>query len=66
MSKPDPHQKSGLQEQSFLSHIVDLRILRKTDEPGIIGVVTGRAIYEGSMNFAQGQKLADQICPVAE
>ena len=25
MSKPDPHQKSGLQEQSFLSHIVELR-----------------------------------------
>lgn len=49
-----------------VTNLDDLRILCKTDEPGIIGVVTGRAIYEGSLDFAQGQKLADQICPVAE
>ncbi|NKB78059.1 MAG: 1-(5-phosphoribosyl)-5-[(5-phosphoribosylamino)methylideneamino]imidazole-4-carboxamide isomerase [Gammaproteobacteria bacterium] len=28
---------------------------------GIVGAITGRAIYEGTLDFAQGQKSADEI-----
>ena len=49
-----------------VSNLDDLRALCDTDEPGIIGAITGRAIYEGSLDFAAGQKLADKMYPVAE
>ena len=29
--------------------------------PGIMGAITGRAIYEGSLDFSAAQKLADQL-----
>ena len=29
--------------------------------PGITGAITGRAIYEGTLDFAAGQRLADEI-----
>mgnify|MGYP000128524271 CR=1 FL=1 len=28
---------------------------------GIIGAITGRAIYEGTLDFTEGQKLADEL-----
>jgi phosphoribosylformimino-5-aminoimidazole carboxamide ribotide isomerase len=28
---------------------------------GIVGAITGRAIYEGSLDFAAGQRLADGL-----
>ena len=49
-----------------ITNLDDLKALCATDEPGIIGAVTGRAIYEGSLDFAQGQTLADELCAVAE
>ena len=39
----------------------DIRLLCKTSEEGILGVITGRAIYEGTLDFVQAQKLADEI-----
>jgi len=30
-------------------------------QEGISGAITGRAIYEGTLDFAQAQKLADQL-----
>jgi len=30
-------------------------------EHGIMGAITGRAIYEGTLDFAQAQKLADDL-----
>ncbi|MAJ91861.1 MAG: 1-(5-phosphoribosyl)-5-[(5-phosphoribosylamino)methylideneamino]imidazole-4-carboxamide isomerase [Legionellales bacterium] len=39
----------------------DIRLLCKTPEEGILGVITGRAIYEGTLDFVQAQKLADEI-----
>lgn len=36
----------------------DLRALAAVSEPGIIGAITGRAIYEGTLDFAEGQRLA--------
>jgi phosphoribosylformimino-5-aminoimidazole carboxamide ribotide isomerase len=28
---------------------------------GIMGAITGRAIYEGTLDFAEGQKIADSF-----
>ena len=36
----------------------DIRRLGEADSPGIIGAITGRAIYEGTLDFADGQALA--------
>jgi phosphoribosylformimino-5-aminoimidazole carboxamide ribotide isomerase len=30
-------------------------------QEGIVGAITGRAIYEGSLDFTQAQKLADEL-----
>ncbi|MDH5600280.1 MAG: 1-(5-phosphoribosyl)-5-((5-phosphoribosylamino)methylideneamino)imidazole-4-carboxamide isomerase, partial [Gammaproteobacteria bacterium] len=30
-------------------------------EEGIEGAITGRAIYEGTLDFTEGQKLADEL-----
>ena len=41
--------------------IDDVRALCEVADEGIAGAITGRAIYEGSLDFAQGQSLADEI-----
>ncbi|RKZ97257.1 MAG: 1-(5-phosphoribosyl)-5-((5-phosphoribosylamino)methylideneamino)imidazole-4-carboxamide isomerase, partial [Gammaproteobacteria bacterium] len=33
----------------------------KVAHHGISGAITGRAIYEGTLDFAAGQKLADSL-----
>lgn len=42
--------------------IEDVREVCKYEEEGIMGAITGRAIYEGTLDFAEGQKLADELC----
>ncbi|MCP4041938.1 MAG: 1-(5-phosphoribosyl)-5-[(5-phosphoribosylamino)methylideneamino]imidazole-4-carboxamide isomerase [Gammaproteobacteria bacterium] len=44
-----------------ISTIDDVRRLCEVEEEGIIGAITGRAIYEGTLDFAAGQKLADEL-----
>lgn len=39
----------------------DIRALAKVADEGISGAITGRAIYEGTLDFAEGQKLADTL-----
>jgi phosphoribosylformimino-5-aminoimidazole carboxamide ribotide isomerase len=39
----------------------DIRALAEVADEGITGVITGRAIYEGTLDFAEGQKLADAL-----
>ncbi len=39
----------------------DVRKLAEVADSGVVGAITGRAIYEGSLDFAVGQKLADKI-----
>lgn len=39
----------------------DIRRLCEVAETGIIGAITGRAIYEGTLDFAAAQKLADEL-----
>ncbi|MDG2141310.1 MAG: HisA/HisF-related TIM barrel protein, partial [Gammaproteobacteria bacterium] len=43
-----------------LDDIVDLKSAAKTDAgSGIIGVITGRAIYEGALDLREAQKYCD-------
>ncbi len=42
-----------------ITSIDDVRALCDVDEEGIIGAITGRAIYEGTLDFAEGQKWFD-------
>ena len=37
----------------------DVRALCEAEAEGILGAITGRAIYEGTLDFAEAQKLAD-------
>jgi phosphoribosylformimino-5-aminoimidazole carboxamide ribotide isomerase len=41
--------------------IEDVRALSEVADEGIVGAITGRAIYEGSLDFKEGQSLADRI-----
>ena len=45
-----------------ISNMDDIRALCKAAEEGIAGAITGRAIYEGTLDFAAAQKLADELC----
>lgn len=44
-----------------ITNLDDIRALCDAGEEGIIGAITGRAIYEGTLDFAEGQKLADEL-----
>jgi phosphoribosylformimino-5-aminoimidazole carboxamide ribotide isomerase len=37
----------------------DVRALAAVAHHGIVGAITGRAIYEGTLDFAEGQQVAD-------
>jgi phosphoribosylformimino-5-aminoimidazole carboxamide ribotide isomerase len=43
--------------------IDDVRALAEVVSCGVIGAITGRAIYEGTLDFAEGQRLADSLSP---
>ncbi len=45
-----------------ISNLDDIRALCEAGEEGIFGAITGRAIYEGTLDFAKAQKLADESC----
>jgi len=42
-----------------ITGLEDVRALCAVSGSGIMGAITGRAIYEGTLNFAEGQRLAD-------
>lgn len=44
-----------------ISSLHDIRRLCAAAEAGIIGAITGRAIYEGSLDLTQAQQLADEL-----
>ena len=48
-----------------ITNLDDVRALCAVADEGISGAITGRAIYEGTLDFAEGQKLADELCPDA-
>ena len=44
-----------------ITNLDDVRNLCQVASSGIEGAITGRAIYEGSLDFAEGQKIADEL-----
>lgn len=42
-----------------ITNIDDIHALGKVAEDGIMGAITGRAIYEGTLNFAEAEKIAE-------
>ncbi|WP_455221895.1 1-(5-phosphoribosyl)-5-[(5-phosphoribosylamino)methylideneamino]imidazole-4-carboxamide isomerase [Kaarinaea lacus] len=44
-----------------ITNLDDIRALCEVADEGIMGAITGRAIYEGTLDFAEGQKLADEM-----
>ncbi|MCA6063818.1 1-(5-phosphoribosyl)-5-[(5-phosphoribosylamino)methylideneamino]imidazole-4-carboxamide isomerase [Thalassolituus marinus] len=44
-----------------VTNIEDIRALSKVAGQGILGAITGRAIYEGTLNVAEAQALADEL-----
>ena len=49
-----------------INGLEDVKALCKVQHEGITGAITGRAIYEGKLDFAAAQKLADQLTPKKE
>jgi phosphoribosylformimino-5-aminoimidazole carboxamide ribotide isomerase len=47
-----------------ITNLDDVRALAEVAGRVIIGAITGRAIYEGTLDFAAGQRLADQLTEV--
>lgn len=45
-----------------ITNIDDIHALCAVRNEGIAGAVVGRAIYEGTLDFAAGQGLADKLC----
>ena len=43
-----------------ITNLDDVRALCAADTDNIIGAITGRAIYEGTLDLAEGQRLADE------
>jgi phosphoribosylformimino-5-aminoimidazole carboxamide ribotide isomerase len=44
-----------------LTNLDDVKALCKVEAEGITAAITGRAIYEGTLDFAAAQKLADKL-----
>jgi phosphoribosylformimino-5-aminoimidazole carboxamide ribotide isomerase len=49
-----------------ITNLDDIRALCESGEEGIAGAITGRAIYEGTLDLAEAQKLADDTCTYRE
>jgi phosphoribosylformimino-5-aminoimidazole carboxamide ribotide isomerase len=44
-----------------ITNLDDVRALCEVEGEGIMGAITGRAIYEGTLDFVEGQKLSDEL-----
>jgi phosphoribosylformimino-5-aminoimidazole carboxamide ribotide isomerase len=44
-----------------ITNLDDIRALAALEDEGIMGAITGRAIYEGTLDFVEGQRLADEL-----
>jgi len=44
-----------------ITNLDDIRRLCEIEGHGIVGAITGRAIYEGTLDLAEAQKLADEL-----
>jgi len=46
-----------------ITDVEDIKKLCEVADEGIEGAITGRAIYEGTLDFEQAQALANELCP---
>ena len=46
-----------------ISNLDDIEALCKVAHEGIAGAITGRAIYEGTLDFREAQRLVTRLCP---
>ena len=44
-----------------ITDLDDIKALCKVESEGIMGAITGRAVYQGTLDFAEAQKLADKL-----
>lgn len=44
-----------------ITNLEDIKALADIERDGVVGAITGRAIYEGTLNLAEGQALADTL-----
>ena len=44
-----------------ITNLDDVRALCEVEDEGIMGAITGRAIYEGTLDFVEGQRLSDDL-----
>jgi len=44
-----------------ITNLDDIKALCAVADDGIMGAITGRAIYEGALDFAEGQALSDKL-----
>ena len=44
-----------------ITNFDDVKKLCEVEAEGIMGAITGRAIYEGTLDFTAAQKLADEL-----
>ena len=44
-----------------VTNLDDIRRLSRVSEDGVAGAITGKALYEGKLDFAEAQTLADQL-----
>ena len=49
-----------------ITNLDDIKVLCESGKDGIMGAITGRAIYEGTLDFEEAQKLADRMCTYTE
>jgi len=48
-----------------ITNIDDIRALCAVTDEGIMGAITGRALYEDSLDLAEAQKVADELCDMS-
>jgi len=44
-----------------ITNLDDVKALCAVQSEGIVGAITGRAVYQGTLSFTEAQKLADQL-----
>lgn len=44
-----------------ITNLDDIKALATIEKDGVVGAITGRAIYEGTLDFAAAQKLSDEL-----
>ena len=49
-----------------ITSLEDIKALCEVEQEGITAAITGRAVYEGRLDFAQAQKLADELTKKGE